>query len=197
MGSQQAGYFGFQPVAPPLPGQIKTCYISTTSGVAWGVGDPVDLLGTGDTAGFYPEVCLATAGATNPIYGVILGFVPTIDTLYTPYRAASTARYCFVCVDPLMEYEIQAGATVLGATTIGLNAVLKSGSVNAYTGISGWYMDSGDTTAPSANATYQLLIMGAANRPNNDITQAYAVWRVQISLKRGVAPSASLGALGV
>jgi hypothetical protein len=194
--------FGLQPVgsllASPYSGQVQRCYLSTSQGTAMGIGDPVDLYGTADTPGFTPEVCLATAGAQHPIYGVIVGFDIDTDNVFLNYRTASTARYCYVCIDPFMVYEVQAydaSATVLAATVVGANALLAAGSVNTKTGLSGWYLNSG--TTPAADATYQVMILGAANRPNNDITAAYAVWRVVISLKRGLAPTASLGALGV
>jgi hypothetical protein len=168
-----------------------------------GIGDPVDLYGSSDTPGFTTEVKLATAGATNGIYGVIVGFDINTDNVFQNYRTAAQARYCYVCTDPFMVYEVQAGATILANTTVGLNAVLKSGSVDTYTGLSGWYMDSGDSTAPGADSTYQLLVLGLANRPNNDIAQAYCVWRVMISLHRltaggvNTAGAALAGALGV
>ncbi len=197
--TQSAGYFGLQPVgsllASPYSGAVMRCYLSADRGTAMGIGDPVDLYGTADTYGFAPEVTIATEGATHPIFGVVVAFDMNTDNLFLNYRLASTARYCYVCVDPFMVYEIQGDATVIAATAVGANALLTSGSVNTVTGLSGWRLNG--TSTPANDATYQVMILGASNRPNNDITAAYAVWRVVISLKRGLVPSASLGALGV
>lgn len=190
---------GLQPVgsllASPFSGAVLRCYMSTTLGTAMGIGDPVDLLGTADTPGFTPEVTLATQGATHPIFGVIVAWDINTDNVFQNYRKASEARYCYVCVDPFMVYEVQGDATVIAATAVGANAVLTSAAVNTVTGLSAWVLNGG--TTPANDATYQVMILGAANRPNNDITAAYAVWRVVISLKRGLVPTTSLGALGV
>jgi hypothetical protein len=191
---------GLSPVgtlmASPYSGQIMRCYLSTSQGTAMGIGDPVDLYGTADSTGVTPEVCLATAGANHPIFGVIVGFDINTNNVFLNYREASTARYCYVMVDPFAVYEVQANVTaVLAATVVGANAVLAAGSVNTSTGLSGWVLDTG--TTPANNTTYQVLILGAANRPNNDITATYAVWKVMISLKRGIVVAATTGALGV
>lgn len=199
--------FGLRPIrsmlSSPYSGQTRRCLITSSDSNNMGIGDPVKLYGDADTAAFTPTVALATAGATNGIFGVIVGFEMNPDALYTVYRPASQARYCYVNCDPFAEFEVQAGATVLPYTTVGLNAVLKAGSADTATGMSGWYMDSGDTTAPAADTTYQLLILGLANRPNNDIASAYAIWRVMISLHTlrvggvNTAGTALVGPLGV
>lgn len=193
--SQSNSPFGLQPVCTPHPSQVKRCYLSTNQATAMGIGDPVDLYGTADTPGFYPEVVLCTGAASNPIWGVVIAFDINTDNVFQNYRTAAQARYCYVCVDPLMEYEIQGDATVIAATAVGANALLTSGATNTSTGLSGWVLNG--TTTPANDATYQVMILGAANRPNNDITAAYAVWRVVISLKRGLVPAATTGALGV
>lgn len=205
--AQSANPFGLRPVgsflATPYSGKTIRCLISSGDANNMGVGDPVDLYGDADTAGFTPTVKLASAGATNPIFGVITSLEMNPDALYTVYRTASVARYCYVNIDPYAIFEIQAGATVLAYTTVGLNAVMVAGAVNTYTGLSGWYMDSGEATAPAADTTYQLMVMGLANRPNNDISQAYCVWRVMASLHRlrvggvNTAGTALVGPLGV
>lgn len=195
--------YGLRPVRPIDGRWLRRCLISANDANNMGIGDPVDLYGDANTAGTCPTVKLATAGATNPIFGVIVALEPNPADLHTVYRVGSAARYCFVCCDPFMEFEIQAGATVITYASVGLNAVLKAGSVNTYTGLSGWYMDSGDTTAPGADTTYQLLILGLAERQNNDIATAYANWRVMISLHRltvggvNTAGTALVGPLGV
>lgn len=197
--SQSNSPFGLAPVgsmlASPYSGMVQRCYLSTALGTAMGIGDPVDLLGTADTPGFTTEVTLATAGASHPIYGVIVAWDMDTSDLFLNYRKASTARYCYVMVDPFAIYEVQGDATVIAATAVGANALLTSAAVNTSTGLSGWVLNG--TTTPAADATYQVMILGAANRPNNDITAAYAIWRVVITARRGVITSAATGGLGV
>lgn len=173
-------------------GKLKPCYAPSGYGTALYIGDPVLISGTSNTAaveamsgrwviGALPEVIIAIAGTTNKITGVICGFAPvTRDS--TVYGAASTERIPLVCVDPFMVYEIRAGNTALAATTVGLDAVLKAGTGSTVTGRSGWYMDSGDTTAPSAGATLQLHILNVSNIDGNDVASANAVWDVTINL---------------
>ena len=118
--------FGLRPVGSLMPsaysGAVMRCLISASDANDMGVGDPVDLYGDADTPGFTPTVKLATAGATNPIFGVITSLEMDPSSLYTPYRAGSAARYCYVNIDPYAIFEVQAGATVLAYTTVGLNA---------------------------------------------------------------------------
>jgi hypothetical protein len=164
-------------------GQTMRCYAPSTYAVALFVGDPVVLSGTGDTAGVAPEVNVATVGDGNKIFGVITAFDPDDNQQYN-YRPASTARYMQVCCDPDVLFEIQGcSSAALGAATIGLNAVLvKTHSGSTITGQSGVEMDSGAAAAPGTNGSYQLLVLAAVDRPDNDITYANAKWLVMINL---------------
>jgi hypothetical protein len=163
------------------------------------MGDPVDLAGSADTAGVCPTVIKATAGDGNHIYGVITAFEPDPDNLSLVHRTASTNRYCYVCIDPDVVFEIQAcSGAILAYTGVGLNAVLiftHSGST--VTGMSGAEMDSGATDAPAADASNQFLIMGLVDRADNDISAVNAKWEVLINLHRLRATGDGDGALGV
>jgi hypothetical protein len=199
--------FGLSPVrhlnGSPYNAQGLKCYIPSTDGTAMYIGDPVDLAGSSDTSGQCPTVSTLGGAAGYPIFGVITSFEPDPDNLTLTYRKASTNRYCYVAVAvPDLIFEVQAGATALANTTVGLNAVMKSGSGSTVTGLSGWYMDSGDSTAPAADATYQLLIINCLSKPFNDVTLAYAKWEVIVSLSRlnsiyDAHASAQYGAKGV
>src|SRR5690606_28305518 len=153
------------------------------------VGDPVALGTTGDTEGV-PGVVIATAGATNPILGVVVGVVPDPDNLSRTYLPASTAGYLLVADDPDILYEVQEDSLVstLAATDIGGTANLIAGSGNTLTGLSGWELDSSEA---DADATDQLLILGLAQRPDNVIGD-HAKWLVKIDLPQ--AGKASAGA---
>ncbi|HXJ72930.1 MAG TPA: hypothetical protein VNM37_08755 [Candidatus Dormibacteraeota bacterium] len=198
--------FGLRPKTPlhgaDWNGKIRHFYAPSTYGTALFIGDPVIITGTSNTAavetmtgkwvvGALAEVNIATAGSGNKITGIITGFLPvTRDS--TVHGTASTERVIEVCVDPFMVYEVQGGATALAATTVGLDAVLKSGTGSTVTGRSGWFMDSGDTTAPAANAAYQVHIINGSNIEGNDVASAYATWDVIINI-----PSYANGVAGV
>ena len=195
--------FGLRPVrhlnGAPWNGQTTRCYLPSTDSTAMFIGDPVDLAGSADSAGVCPTVVKATAGDGNAIFGVITAFDPDPDDLTLVYRKASTARYCHVCIDPDVIFEIQACSnSVLANTSVGLNAVLiYTHSGSTITGLSGAEMDSGASDAPAADASNQLLIMGLVDRADNDISAVNAKWEVLINLHRLRATGDGDGALGV
>lgn len=171
------------------------CNIAAADGTATYIGDPVIIAGSSDTAGMCPTVIRATLAATNRYSGVVTAFEPNPDNLSLLYRVASTLRYCQVVVDPFVIYEVQACSdSVLANTTVGLNGIMiatHSGSTT--TGLSGLELDSGVGTAPAADATYQLLILGLVNRDDNDISAVNAKWRVLISLHSFTTTGGILG----
>lgn len=198
--------FGLRPVkhlnGNPWNGQTVRCYLPSTDANAMFIGDAVDLAGSADAAGVCPTIVKATAGDGNAIAGVITAFDPDPDNLSLVYRPLSTNRYCYVCMDPDVIFEIQAcSGAVLANTTVGLNAVLIfSHAGSTATGLSGMEMDSGASDAPAADASNQLLIMGLVDRPDNHISAVNAKWEVLINLHRLRATGDSgnySGALGV
>lgn len=199
--------FGLKPVDHLLglnwSDKVQKCYIpSTDSTRAFFIGDAVDLAGSADATGRYPTVTTVTVGATYPIFGVIVGFEPNQDNLSLLHRLDDTARYCYVCVDPFVIYEIQGcSSAVIGAASVGLNGCLVgTHDGDAATGLSGLELDSGVSVAPAADATYPLLILGAVPREDNDISVVNAKWRVMISMHRlmpNYSNTAYFGALGV
>ena len=199
--------FGLKPVDHLLglnwSDKVQKCYIpSTDSTRAMFIGDAVDLAGSADATGRYPTVTPVTVGATYPIFGVIVGFEPDQDNLSLLHRLDDTSRYCFVCVDPFVIYEIQGcSSAAIGAASVGLNGCLVATHAgDAATGLSGLELDSGVSVAPAADATYPLLILGAVPREDNDISVVNAKWRVMISMHRlmpNYSNTAYFGALGV
>lgn len=195
--------FGLRPVrhlnGNPWNGQTIRCYLPSTDANAMFIGDAVDIAGSADTAGVCPTVAKATAGDGNHIFGVITAFDVDPDNTGLIYRTASTNRYCHVCIDPDVVFEIQAcSGAVLANTTVGLNAVLiftHSGST--VTGLSGMEMDSGASDAPAADASNQFLILGLVDREDNDISAVNAKWYVLINLHRLKATGDGDSALGV
>lgn len=165
----------------PYNGQCNLYMAPATYATALFVGDPVIITGTADADGI-PEVNVATAGATNKITGVIVGFRPTqaTDPVYGP---ASTLRYIWVSDDPFLIYECQANVTAaVAATDIGTNINLIAGSGSTVTGFSGWQAN---TTSMASDATYQMTIERLVPRPDNAIdTTAYAKLELSINLSQ-------------
>ena len=117
----------------PYNGAVNPYYVPSTYATALFVGDPVVKTGTANTAGVkriggnfaigaLPEVNKATAGATNRISGVVVGFMPENNESLT-YGAASTERIALVADDPDLVFEAQ-GDDALAVTGIGANANL-------------------------------------------------------------------------
>lgn len=167
-------------------------YIASSYATALFVGDPVIKVaagsnpaavtapGAGEFAiGTLPQIEKATAGATNRITGVIVGFAADADDLTKQYNPASTERVAFVCDDPDIIFEIQANGAI-PAASMGLNANLTFATAgDPQTGYSGVQLDS---ASPAADATFQTLIMRAVNRANNDTTLTNAKLEVLINL---------------
>lgn len=179
-------------------GQFNLYYAPSTYGTDLLVGDAVVRSGTANAArvtcaneawdiGQLPTITKATNGATNPITGAIVGFKPLVDQLTLLYGKASTDRVVMVADDPNIVFGIRdyGSATAIGITAIGLNAVLKAGSDNTDKSCSGVRLDDGTTTAPAADATFQLRIVGAGDSDTklvNDPTDKAALWEVMINL---------------
>lgn len=195
--------FGLKPVrtlhGAPWTGQVRNYYVPSTYATALFIGDPVIWTGTSNTAAFMDygiatlaEVNIATVGSGNKITGVVTG-IEMITRESTIYRPASVEMIVKVCDAPGVIFQIQDdGGGALGAVTVGLDAVLVAGTGSTITGMSAYALDGGTSTAPAANAAYQLKILNAANIPGNDATSDYAVWEVLINI-----PSYANGVAGV
>lgn len=181
--------FGLKPVrykgGAPYNGAMKPYYIPSSYATALYVGDPVVKTGTSNTAavkvpgagsfniGTMPEINKATAGDANRVTGVIVGFAALANDLTKQYNPASTERVAFVCDDPNVIFEIQADGAI-PAASIGLNAVfIYTHSGSTATGISGVELDT-TSDVPAADASNQMLIVGAVNREDNDTTLTHA-----------------------
>ena len=206
-----AAPFGMRPVrylnGTPWTGQARHYYVPASAGTAYFIGDPVDITGTSNTAevsclgGLFPagtlaEVTLATLADGNYTIGIIVG-VEAVHRDSTVHREASTERVLLVADDPNLVFEVQDdGATALAATSVGLNAILQSGTGSAYTGQSAYVLDTnGD--APAADASNMLLIRGLSNKVSGNSIAAYAIWDVTINMHRFGATGDGDGSLGV
>jgi len=159
---------------------VVPMYIASTYETALFVGDPVVVVAAGSntavekgtTLGNYdigtlPAIERASVLDDGTLSGVIMGFAPvTQDSV--PYSAADTEGIAYVCTDPFALWEIQADGAV-AASSVGLNAVgiyTHSGDTN--TGLSGLELDSGTTTAPSADASNPFTIERIKASPDNE-----------------------------
>lgn len=163
--------FGFVPVShsgQDYVGRVRQYAHASGDGTALFVGDPVVLAGSADADG-YPTVVRATVGTavtTDLITGVVVGLVPTTQIPALKYGAASTAYNLLVADDPNQLFLVKAdGATAL--TDVGNSCQIIAASGNAYTGLSGFMLD---TSEVGPTATDQLLIIGfPEGRPDNEI----------------------------
>jgi hypothetical protein len=199
--------FGFRPVryknGAPWNGQATPYFVASGDGTALFLGDPVvsngnsntTLIGRGHEPGTLVSVIRATAGDANPILGVVVGVEPeTRDSLV--YRAASTARVVLVADDPNLIFHAQDDAAgTPGAGNAFTNANLKfTHSGSTVTGISGAEIDGAGF---AADQSFQLLVLGLARLPNNEVASDNAVWEVMINTHqfKGGAVGTTLGIL--
>ena len=202
--------FGLRPVryrnGTPWTGQARHYHVPATDTTAMFIGDPIDVIGTSNTTevvclggkfapGTLQSVDHATLADTNFVSGVIVG-VEAVTRESTTYREASTERVLMVADDPELVFEVRDdGVTALTASSVGLNAILQSGTGSTVTGQSAYVLDT-DGTAPSADASNMLLIMGLSKRLDNEIA-VYAVWDVTLNTHRFARISTATGSLGV
>ncbi len=153
---------------------LMTCVIPSGDGTATFVGDAVKLYDLDaikiDGGPYAPAV--VQCAATDPIFGVVMGFnqvIPSGMDLGRRHRPASTSMYCQVkLAHPLDIYRIQCDddTETIAVSDIGSNADIVVGSGNTVTGMSGMELNS-DTTA--ATAGLQLRLLGFVDKPSNQV----------------------------
>lgn len=185
--------FGFKPVrhknGAPYNGAANPYYIAEAySTVALFIGDPVILNGSSNTAelngyqaGTLADIARATAGSGAYTQGVIVGFDVNRNDLSLTYRVNSTERMAWVADDPDLVFEVQEddSGTVLTAAAVGLNADFIF--THAGSAVTGSGCELGTSTTPATTNTYQLRILGLADRPDNALGE-FAVWDVMFNL---------------
>lgn len=153
---------------------LELCFIPASDGTAMFVGDPVKTAGSaGRITGNPYKKTVAQCAATNPIYGVVMGFLPQMVAtgmdLSKKYRPASTAMYCLVKPANQQDvYRIQSDDVGGDAavTDVGLNADFIVGSGSTFSGMSGVQLD---TSTKATTATLSLKIIGFDDRPSNEV----------------------------
>ena len=156
----------------PYNGQFNLYEIPAGDSTNTAVGDFVKVDATAGTERFPTCIRSGASGqntnaAAAPLYGVIVGFKVDPTNLNTPqYRALSTKRIAMVADSPDLIFEIQDGGTVPCTwTLIGMNTGITQTAVTAATGASN--MTTG-TTAPAADVTLPLKVVGIVDSPDNE-----------------------------
>ena len=203
--------FGLHPVrhrnGAAYNGATNPYYINSSYATALFIGDPVIKVAGGSNAariavpgggtfeiGTLPEIEKATAGDTNRITGVIVGFAALPTNLEQKHSPASTEGVALVCDDPDVIFEIQADGAI-PAASMGLNAVLiYTHAGSTVTGLSGAELDT-TSDVPAADASNQLLILRAANREDNDTTLTHA--KVEVLINQHTQNQGTVGTLGI
>lgn len=173
----------------PYNGAANPYYKAAGYGTALFIGEVVVKTGTANTAAAsapglgefniatLPEIQKTTAGDSNTNAerqtGVVVGFGANPDNLSLAYSPASTAAIVLVCDDPSVVFEAQC-PDAIAATQIGLNALLiDTHAGSTVTGLAGTEVDGGEGTAPGADASYQVVILRAVNRTDNETNAVY------------------------
>jgi hypothetical protein len=153
------------------------------------IGDPVVKSGLADANG-RPGIILATAGATNAITGVVMGFEDA-PSMTLGYGAASTQRTVLVADDPDLLFEIQedSGGAATALADVGLNVDLVSAAGSTTTRTSGWMADS---STKATGATLQLKIVGFQERADVEPATSKSKLLVKINLHTEAANTAGL-----
>lgn len=207
--------FGFRPVrhrnGAPYNGAAEPMYIASSydSGGMF-VGDLIVKVAAGSNTsrveapgvgsfppGALPQVQLAAVTDGTFASGVIVGFAANPSNLEQKHNPTSTERIALVCTDPDIVYEIQADGD-LTETMIGLNGTfIRTHAGSTVTGLSGEELDTGTTTAPAANASLMLRIVGMVNRDDNDTESANQKALVVINMHSDLSTGDGDGALGI
>ena len=161
----------------PWNGSLNRYAIPAADGTATFKGDLVKHYGTNDVNGI-PQVIQAAA-ADAVLIGVIVDFEPDPTNLESKYRLANTLRYCWVCDDPTVIFEIQEDSVggSIALADMGKNADVVVGAGDTNTGASGMELDSSDVKA----ATAQLRILRVVQRDDNTPVSANCRFEVLIN----------------
>lgn len=187
---------GIRPIndnGTPWSGQGRLVAFKSSDANNIFLGDPV-VPTTGTDANGVPYVTIATAGAAATVLGGFIGIangpaggggsaVSTVTRDLPVYRQASIANYGFVCDDPNQLYAIQEDSVggAIAASVAGFsNGLLVAGAGSTVTGFSAWQLQS-SSVSNTANATYQLRLLGLLRGPDN-VIGVNAKWVVRLNL---------------
>lgn len=181
--------FGLKPVkhttGAPWNGQANLYYVASGDTKAYYIGDVVSATNTGDvTTGLPGATLFGTRGSTSTSgapRGVVVGIgsaagtagvvVPVgadpsnLEATFVP-ATKSKAYYIYVCDDPTVIYEAQ--TNTIASTAFNENTGLAVGL--APTAPVAQSLTIVDGASATTTATLPIKIVGAPNRPDNDLT---------------------------
>ncbi len=187
--------FGLRPVrymnGSPWNGAANPYYKNVALDAKFFLGDPIVIVGDSNDAevsavgagtfasGMLSEIEIATLSGGSLCSGVVVGIFPVTNASLT-YSTNKTEAIVMVADDPNIIFEIRDdGNTLLTADTIGLNAIIETGTGDTSTGWSAMTMDT-NGTPPAATANLMLTIMNMSRHPDNELLKN-AVWDVRIN----------------
>jgi hypothetical protein len=190
MANSSTGFFGLKPIryvdGRDYTGATITCYVSAEYAAALYIGDAVmisDETDDADAFGRYLSIEKATITDGGQILGVVTSFVDSrLEDTKRVKSSGGIEALAKVCMAQDVVFQIKGagGGTVTAATFLGLNARMVAGTDSAITGLSGDGLDEGSGTAPAANASNPLVILGISDLPGNTLGD-YAIWDVIIN----------------
>lgn len=207
--------FGLKPIQTTNGGnwnaKTRMVYVTASYGTALFVGDPVDIYATDSHKDATIKRLTVQAGAAgSPYLGVVVGvpqelvgipmftgaYAGSYPNLNQNYLPASTGGYIYITMDEGdIIYEVQGdGYAAPSANWIGWNGnLIATAGGSTVTGLSGWNLDTGTTTAPATTNTLDVHIVGAPDRPDNDLTSKYAKFYVTFNNLRLANQMAGIG----
>lgn len=174
--------YGLRPVGnfdgAPFTGLLHSYSVPAGDGTAICIGDPVKLVGTGQTINgeYYPDIARAATG--DVLVGVAVAVLP-VTRESTIYREASVQRIVMVAdaPDTLFEAQENSGGTAFTVNDVGLNCNFIVAAGSTITGLSGVELD---TATEATTNTLDLKLVGFARRQDN-IIGANFKWLVRIN----------------
>ena len=171
---------GFRPVkyldGRPYNGAYVKCY-SDSDNLFLGDLVEADTAGQASGNGVYPTVDRIDA-AGDAIWGVVVGWEANPNALSNLYHAASTtyAVYIAMAQDLVMEAQSDDATMEVGDVGLNISPTVTAGSTT--TGASGMELDG--STAATTN-TLTLRIVGAVDKPDNEVGSANDRWLVTVN----------------
>lgn len=149
----------------PYNGATNRYFVPASDSTAAFIGSLVKLAGSADADGVATVTSNVATG--NPVVGVVVSVEPVTNDSPT-YRVASTARYVNVCDNPNVLFEIQCAGTLTAAMigNVADGATFTTGTAATGRSLTELAIS---TVSASGDGTEDFLIVGLANRPDNEI----------------------------
>ena len=177
-------FFGLQVENEPsgVPLEHVSCRVLSSYGTVIALGDPVVLVAGGsidpNSGKELPNVNRATAGDSDPIYGVVTGIYSDSFDHTKEHLPASTGGTVKVCVDNRAIYRIRYNGTTANTDEGGHCNINTGTAASVVTGKSGVCADT--ITHSDASGVKQLTIVGVVNEAGTSIG-LNGIYRVKLN----------------